>query len=108
MAERAVLRISCEYLCYPTWLSSPGGGWTNPAPAELGLPSDLAAELDAWSDEFDAIYPPDDPGSAAFATASEEAAFYARGRGLADRVAALLGEQYRVTYMNRPSEVELS
>ena len=108
MAERTVLRISSEYLCYPTWLSSPGGGWTNPAPAELGLPSDLTAELDAWSDDFDAIFPPDDPGSAAFASPADERAFYARGRGLADRVAALVGSRYRVTYMNRPDEVELS
>lgn len=108
MAERTVLRISSEYLCYPTWLSSAGGGWTNPAPSELGLPSDLAAELDAWGDDFDAIYPPDDPGSAAFASAADEAAFYVRGRGLADRVAASVGDRYRVTYMGRNGEVELA
>ncbi len=108
MAERTVLRISSEYQCYPTWVSAPGGGWTNPEPAELGLEAGLAGDLDAWSDEFDAIYPADDPGAAAFASPADEDAFYERGRRLAERVAGEVGGRYRVTYFSRSGEVDLS
>ena len=84
------VRINAEYLCYPTWVTRPEDGEVNPDPRHLGISEDLAAALDAWSEEFDAIFPADDPGSAAFPSAGAEAAFYDRGRGLADRVAAEL------------------
>lgn len=106
MAEPTRLRISAEYQCYPTWVSLPGGGVDNPAPADLGLPADLAAALDSWSDEFDAIFPADDPGSAAFDSPDEERGFYERGRVLAQRVADVMGNRYRVTYLGRLSDGE--
>jgi hypothetical protein len=84
------VRINAEYLCYPTWVTRPEDGEVNPDPRHLGISEDLAAALDAWSEEFDAIFPADDPGSAAFPSAGAEAAFHDRGRGLAARVAAEL------------------
>ena len=108
MAEQPRLRVSAEYRCYPTWVSLPGGGVDNPAPADLGLPADLAAELDAWSDEFDAIFPEDDPGSAAFGSPQEERFFYARGRRLAERVAAAVGDRYHVTFLGPATAAEVS
>ncbi|HMT34099.1 MAG TPA: hypothetical protein PKC73_09055 [Dermatophilaceae bacterium] len=82
------LRINAEYLCYPTWVRLADGGEDNPDPSTLGLPVDLAERLNEWSDDFDSIVPVDDPGSAAFPSAADEAAFYARGRALAGQVAA--------------------
>jgi hypothetical protein len=106
VAEQTRLRISAEYQCYPTWVSLPGGGVDNPAPADLGLPADLATALDAWSDEFDAIFPADDPGSAAFDSPEDEQDFYARGRALAERVADAVGDRYHVTYLGRMADGE--
>jgi hypothetical protein len=108
VADQPRLRISAEYLCYPTWVSRPGGGVDNPAPADLGLPAELAADLDAWSDEFDAIFPEDDPGSAAFASPDDERAFYARGRQLADQVATAVGNRYHVTFLGPASAAEIT
>lgn len=108
MADQSRLRISAEYQCYPTWVSLPGGGVDNPAPADLGIPADLSADLDAWSDEFDAIFPEDDPGSAAFASPDDEQDFYARGRVLAQRVADSVGNRYHVTYLGRLADGEVA
>lgn len=57
----------------------------------------LAEELEAWSDEVDAIVPEDDPGSADFPSAQAGAAFSDRGLMLAQRAAAELSCRYEVT-----------
>lgn len=95
--ERPWLRVLLDYRCYPTWIVHPDGGEDNPAPQELGLPDDLAADLNAWSDEFDAIFQ-EDPSVPIFPSAQAQAAFDARGRRLAERVASTAGDRYRVTY----------
>ncbi len=99
--ERPRLRVATEYLCYPLWLIHADGGTDNPAPGDLGLPPDLVADLDAWAADYDAIFPPDDPGSAAFASPTAEIDFYDRGRELARRTARALAGRYRVTFIDR-------
>jgi len=99
--DRQTLRVASEYLCYPLWLTVGGGGTDNLRPEDLDLPADLIADLNAWSDEYDAIFPEDDPGSATFPSSEAEADFYARGRALAERTTAAVGSRYRVTYVDR-------
>jgi hypothetical protein len=76
------LRFYAEFQCYPTWVTLPTGGEDNPDPHDLGLPDDLAGAVVAWSDDFDA----------------DRAAFDARGRELAERVARTVGERFQVRY----------
>lgn len=99
--HRRTLRIAAEYMCFPTWVVAEHGGLENPDPADVGLPDDVAADLMAWSDEYDAIYPEDDPGSAAFSSAKAEASFYERGRALAQRAADVVSDRFTVVYRDR-------
>ena len=104
------LRMFAEYECYPLWVSLPDGGEDNPDPHDLGLPGDLADDLVGWADDFDATFPEDDPGSAAFPDAAAEAAFYDRGLELARRVARSVAGRYTVTYhdQRQPSAVTVT
>ncbi len=106
--ERPRLRVATEYLCYPLWLIHADGGTDNPAPGDLGLPADLVADLDAWAAEYDAIFPPDDPGSAAFPSPQAEVDFYARGRELARRTARAVAGRYAVTFVDRKGAGEIA
>ena len=99
--QRARLRVATEYLCHPLWLIHADGGTDNAAPGDLGLPADLVADLSAWAANYDAIFPPDDPGSAAFARPQAEIDFYDRGLELARRTARALAGRYQVTFMDR-------
>lgn len=97
MNDRGLLRVSSSYRCWPTWLISYGAA-DDVDPATLGLPDDLVRDLLAWADDWDATVPPDDPGSAAFASADEEGDFYVRGDRLAHRVADVVGDRHEVQY----------
>ena len=97
-ADLPRLRVTADFQCYPTWVFPESGGSDNPDPADLGLPAGLAAELNAWSDEFDAIFPEDDPTSPVFPSPATEQEFDARGLALARRTAEALADRYAVTY----------
>lgn len=104
------LRMFAEHDCYPLWVTLPGGGEDNPDPHDLGLPDDLADDLVGWADDFDAIFPEDDPGSAAFPDPAAEAAFYDGGLDLARRVARAVEGRFTVTYRDhrRPAAVNVT
>ena len=92
------LRFFPEYECYPLWVTRPDGGEDNLDPTGLGIDSDLAAEIVAWSDEYDALFDPGDFGKPLFDDPVREAAFADRGRALATRLATALGSRYAVRY----------
>ncbi|ASO20803.1 hypothetical protein FHR81_001770 [Actinoalloteichus hoggarensis] len=56
------------------------------AEEDLLLPADLVADIAAWDDEFQAVYRPDDYRNSEFESPETEAAWYERGRVLAERV----------------------
>jgi hypothetical protein len=71
--------------------------------------SDLAAAIVVWSDDYHALFDPADFGKPLFDDPTREAAFADRGRDLATRLAAALGDRYSVRYSWTSSEwVQLS
>ncbi|MCX5195525.1 hypothetical protein OOK31_16700 [Streptomyces sp. NBC_00249] len=93
------IRVLADYECHPLW---PGEnvGDLSPHDPDLGLTPDLAARLDAWAAEFDAILCRDDPASSAFPTPEAELAFARTGEKLAVRLARELGPGWRVRYFD--------
>lgn len=91
------LKIMAEYECYSFWVAR-GGIRDNTDPASLGLPQELAAEIDAWEQAYEATYVPDDPASSGFRDEAAEKAFNAQGLRLAARTASVLGPGWTVEY----------
>ncbi len=79
----------------------------NPSPQDLGFDADLARDLLAWGDAYDAIFPEDDPGSAAFSSPSAEDAFNNTGSSLVRRVKQAVGDRYEVTSWDRRDQAWL-
>jgi len=91
------LKIMPEYECYSFWVAN-GGILDNVDPASLEIPADLAAEIDAWEQAYEATYVPDNPASSGFSDEESEKAFNSRGRDLATRTAEALGSGWLVQY----------
>ena len=91
-----LIRVMPDYHSYPTW--RPGADEYNVDPEGLPISEDLAGELNAWGDDYDATLVPDDPASSGFPDAAAEDTFAERGAGLARRLAAELAGRYRVEY----------
>ncbi|WP_158846712.1 hypothetical protein [Saccharothrix deserti] len=58
--------------------------------AEFGAPADLAAAIDAWDEELQAVYDRDDPAGSGFPDEATTAAWHERGERLAGRLASAL------------------
>jgi hypothetical protein len=72
-------------------------------PTDLGIDSELAQRIVAWSDEYDALFDPADFGKPLYDDPLvddplAESAFADRGRDLADPLAQALGDRYSVSY----------
>jgi hypothetical protein len=91
-----VIRVMPDYQSYPTW--QPGAGEYNVDPETLPISQELAGELNAWADDYDATLVADDPASSGFPDVASETAFAERGDRLARRLAAELAGRYRVEY----------
>ena len=91
-----IIRVMPDYQSYPTW--QPGADVYNVDPGKLPISKDLADELNAWGDEYDATLVLDDPASSGFPGAAAENAFGERGAQLARRLAVELDGRYRVEY----------
>ena len=101
MSNSAELTIMADYECYSFWVAtSKGGVRQNVDPASLGLPADLAAEIGAWEDVYEATYARDDPASSGFPDEGAEKAFNMRGLELAHQVTAALGPDWTVRYFD--------
>ncbi|MBW4720608.1 hypothetical protein [Saccharothrix obliqua] len=53
------------------------------------MPADLVAAINAWDDEFQTVYDPDDPMDSGFPDEATTAAWHERGGRLAERLAAV-------------------
>jgi hypothetical protein len=81
---------------YPVWITlrddpDPEDTPVEELPQRYGISDRLCAEIDEWDREFQAIYRADDPRESAFPDEATTHRWYARGRELADRLAAELG-----------------
>ena len=97
-----------DWRAFPLWVEQEGGGVDNPDPHTL-VSSPLADELDQWSLDYDAYWDPEDPRGPVFPDDGAETALYARGRALADRVAAEVGDRWAVRFRQADGDwVQLS
>jgi hypothetical protein len=95
--HRPELKVRAEYQAYALWTVDETGGVDNPDPRTL-VPGPLGDDLDRWTLDYDALWDDDDPRGPVFADAAAQAAFYERGRTLAERLAEQVGGQWRVRY----------
>ena len=91
-----IIRLMPDYQSYPTW--QPAADEYNVDPGTLPISKDLADDLNAWADDYDATLVHDDPASSGFPDAPSENAFAERGAELARRLALELAGRYRVEY----------
>jgi hypothetical protein len=91
------LTIMPDYECFSFWVAN-GGLRDNVDPATLGIPPELAAEIDAWEQAYEATYVSDDPASCGFPDEKSERAFTVAGLKIAERVADALGPGWSVKY----------
>lgn len=105
-------RIAPEWECYPVWVFTTG----DPIPdncsperlvAEFGWPADLAAAIDAWDDEFQAVYDRNDPENSGFPDEATTAAWHGHGERLAGRLASEVSAR-RVPNRTRTACLRLS
>lgn len=92
------LRLLPEWLGQSgLWMSAPGEGIFEAVSAvEAGLPPEIAAALESWMDEFDAIFDDRDPSASRFATAGDFARWRGEGDALAAAIRATLGPDERL------------
>ncbi len=102
------LDLALEWRARPLWVYEDGGGMDNPETATIvGQP--LAGELDSWAKEYDGFWDPDDPRGPNFPDRDTELAFFARGRALAERLVAEVGDRWAVRFMDADNQwVQLS
>jgi hypothetical protein len=102
------LRVMLEWRAWPLWTRDGTGGEDTPDPRTIaGDP--LGAELIAWAEDYDSYWDADDPRGPDFPDRDTELAFFARGRALAERLAAQVGDQWAVRFMDADGQwVQLS
>lgn len=95
MSRLVSIRVAPEWGAFPFWVRVPDDVIPDNCSAErlvseYGAPEDLAAAIDAWDDEFQAVYNRSDPESSGFPDEATTAAWHERGERLAERLAAAL------------------
>lgn len=89
------VRLAPEWVTDPLWVRKHGDPVSTNCSAEqlvrdFGVPADLAAAIDAWDREFQAVYESNDPAGSGFPDEVTAAAWHERGERLAERLAAVL------------------
>jgi hypothetical protein len=95
--DRGVIRVMADYDSYPLWRRDEDGT-ANLDPSYLRVSQELADELMRWADDYDRTLNREDPISSGFPDAAVESEFVERGRRLAGRLAAEVGDRYVVEY----------
>ena len=91
MEELLSVRLAPEWITDCLWVLRTGDDIPqNTAPSDLADP-DLAAAIEAWDDEFQAVFDHDDPMSSGFPDEATATAWRDRGEHLAQRLATALG-----------------
>lgn len=90
------IRVAPEWDAFPFWVRTPEDVIPDNCSAErlvseYGAPADLATAIDAWDDEFQAIYNRSELQSSGFPDEATMTAWYERGERLAERLADALG-----------------
>ncbi|WP_158846700.1 hypothetical protein [Saccharothrix deserti] len=95
MSRLISVRVAPEWECFPFWVRTADEVIADNCSAErlvaeFGAPADVAKAIDAWDDEFQAVYNPDDPMGSGFPDEATTAAWHERGERLAGRLASAL------------------
>jgi hypothetical protein len=91
------LKLAAEYGCHPLWDLEQRPP-TNLSGEEIGLGEELCRRLSAWSEKFQRTLNQTYPPLSGFDTQEAADAFDEEGRGLAEEIAAALGEGTRVEH----------
>ncbi|MFE9746397.1 hypothetical protein ACFYOT_15950 [Saccharothrix saharensis] len=95
MSRLVLVRVAPEWVCFPFWVRTTDEALADNCSAErlvaeFGAPAELAAAIDEWDDEFQAVYDRDDPASSGFPDEATTVEWHERGERLAERLAAAL------------------
>lgn len=100
MADAKIrLRVLAEYECWPLW-QEVRNGVRNLAPEDLGLPESLASGFHAWARKYEETFDPTYPMNSGFADVASENEFYAQGLELAREMAAMIGDDAEVYFLD--------
>jgi len=92
------IKVMADYDCPPLWWDKAPRRVGPIMPEELGLPTELCADLLRWAEAYDATLVRDDPARSGFPSQEAEREFKDRGKVLALRVADALGGSATVRY----------
>ena len=92
------IKVMADYECPCLWWDGEAEKVGPIELDELPLSDSLKADLQTWTDQYDATLSRDDPLRSGFSTPEGEAAFHARGRSFVKRLEAELGPSARIRY----------
>ncbi|MFJ6675944.1 hypothetical protein ACIQMJ_33005 [Actinosynnema sp. NPDC091369] len=95
MSRLISIRVAPEWECFLFWVRTADDVIADNCSAErlvaeFGVPVGLAKEIDAWDDDFQAVYNRSDPESSGFPDEATTAAWHQQGEWLVERLAAAL------------------
>jgi len=85
-----------EYECDSLWIEGVG----NMPPSSFLIGDELTTQLWEWASEYDQTLNHENPPESGFETKEIEQAFINKGRELALKLKAKLGNEYNVVYFN--------
>ena len=100
--SRVVIKVMADYESYPLWMES-SSGVRNIAPEDLPLSDALVNDFRTWASKFDETLNRKDPLQSGFTSSIQSNDFALYGLKLSQRLAAELGEDYRVRYRDHRS-----
>jgi hypothetical protein len=90
------IKVMPDYECDPLWVEGVG----NMPPSSFPISDELATLLWDWSSEYDQTLNQEYPPESGFKTKEIEQAFVEKGKELALKLKAQLGNEYNVVYFN--------
>lgn len=91
------IRVRAEFECWPLWDAGPEG-FDNIDPETLPITAGLADDLNEWAAVFDRTLNQEYPPDSDFASPEDRHRFVERGRELAHRLRAELGDGWTILY----------